>query len=487
MARAVAWNATARWASQLLSWVSIIIVARRLSPADYGLIGMAGLYLNLALLISQAGIGETIIALRDLTRRQIAELNTVAILLGLGLVGLSCAAAVPLARFFSTPPLVGVILVSSGMYLMNAFQIVPKALLQRDLRFKLLAFIDTVRVFSQILITVLLVFLNFGYWSLVAGYMMSALTGSAMTYFWRPHGFAVPDFQQLGRELKFSRAVLLSNISWYTYNNADFGVAGRVLGEVPLGNYTVAWTISSAPVEKIANLIANVTPSFFSALQSDKAGLRRYLLRLTEILSLVTMPASIGIVLTADYLVPVLLGPKWFGVIGPLRLLGVFVVVRAISTILPNLLIAIGDAGFVMWNSIGAAIIMPIAFFLGSRWGTVGIAAAWVIAYPLITFPTYYRVMKKTGLSWKEYGSAVAPALNGSGIMVGVVLVARFLLRLQPHSMVALSLLVAAGSASYAGGLLAFYRDRVVNIIKTTRSMLSRREVDDSGSGGSAV
>ena len=67
MARAVAWNATARWASQLLSWVSIIIVARRLSPADYGLIGMAGLYLNLALLISQAGIGETIIALRDLT------------------------------------------------------------------------------------------------------------------------------------------------------------------------------------------------------------------------------------------------------------------------------------------------------------------------------------------------------------------------------------------------------------------------------------
>ena len=90
MARAVAWNATARWTSQILSWVSTIIVARRLTPADYGLVGMAGLYLNLALLISQAGIGDTIIALRDLTRRQIAELNTVAILLGLGLVGLSC-------------------------------------------------------------------------------------------------------------------------------------------------------------------------------------------------------------------------------------------------------------------------------------------------------------------------------------------------------------------------------------------------------------
>ena len=399
MARAVAWNATARWTSQILSWVSTIVVARRLTPADYGLVGMAGLYLNLALLISQAGIGDTIIALRDLTRRQIAELNTVAILLGLGLVGLSCALAPALARFFSTPALVGVILVSSAMYLMNAFQIVPKALLQRDLRFKLLAFIDTVRSFSQIFITVLFVLLKFGYWSLVAGYMMSALTGSVMTFLWRRHGFAVPDFRQLRRELKFSRAVMLSNLSWYTYDNADFGVAGRVLGEVPLGNYTVAWTISSAPVEKIANLIANVTPSFFSALQSNKAELRRYFARITEILSLVTIPASIGIALTADYLVPVLLGPKWYGVIGPLRLLGLFVAARSIATILPNLLIAIGDASFVMKVSIFAAIVMPIAFLIGSRWGTNGIAAAWVIAYPLITIPTYYRVMKKTGLT----------------------------------------------------------------------------------------
>jgi O-antigen/teichoic acid export membrane protein len=255
------------------------------------------------------------------------------------------------------------------------------------------------------------------------------------------------------------------------------------LGEVPLGYYTVAWTISSAPVEKIANLIANVTPSFFSALQSDKAELRRYLARLTEILSLVTIPASIGIALTADYLVPVLLGAKWYGVIGPLRLLGLFVAARSIATILPNLLIAIGDASFVMKVSIIAAIVMPIAFFIGSRWGTNGIAAAWVIAYPLITIPTYYRVIKKTGLSWREYGSAVAPALSGSGVMVGVVLAARFLLRSQPHSVIALSILIATGAASYGGGLLAFYRERVLNIMKTTRSMLSRREVRDSGSG----
>ena len=131
-------------------------------------------------------------------------------------------------------------------------------------------------------------------------------------------------------------------------------------------------------------------------------------------------------------------------------------------------------------------IVMPIAFFIGSRWGTNGIAAAWVIAYPLVTIPTYYRVMKKTGLSWREYGSAVAPALSGSGMMVVIVLAARFLLRSQPHSVEALSVLIAAGATAYAGGLMAFYRERVSNIIRTTRSMLSRRGLRDSGSGSTA-
>src|SRR5258707_11699983 len=132
LAHAVAWNAAARWGSQIVSWAATIIVARLLTPYDYGLLGMAALYLNLAMLISQVGIGDAVIALRDLTSRQIAELNTLSLLLGVVLTGLSCALALPLARFFSTPPLSGVIVVASVMYLIAAFQVVPKALLQKE-------------------------------------------------------------------------------------------------------------------------------------------------------------------------------------------------------------------------------------------------------------------------------------------------------------------------------------------------------------------
>ena len=475
LTRAVAWNAAARWVSQILSWVSTIVVARLLTPYDYGIIGIASLYVNLAMYVSQAGVSDAIIALRDLTRRQIAELNTLALFLGMGLVGLQCALALPIARFFSAPPLTGVLVASSIIYLFNGFQVVPRALLQKELRFKLIATIETVRTFFQVIATVIFAWLNFRYWSVVLGYIVATATVGILTLYWKRHEFARPQMNQLRRELKFSRQVILSRVAWYAYENADFGVAGRVLGEVPLGNYTVAWNISSAPLEKIANLVTGVTPAYFSAVQTDKGELRRYLLRLTEILSFVTVPASIGLALVADYVVPALLGPKWMGVIGPLRLLGVFVATRSLTTFLPNLLTAVGDTAFVMWAMIGSAITMPVAFLIGSKWGTTGIAAAWLAAYPIMITPVYHRVFQKTGITAREYLGILLPSINASIIMSLVLFGIRSVIPAKMSPLLALLALMIGGSLAYGTALFAFYRQRVSHLMRTIRSMLGGR------------
>jgi O-antigen/teichoic acid export membrane protein len=475
-ARAVAWNAVARWISQVLSWVSTIIVARLLTPYDYGIVGMASLYLNLAMYVSQAGIGDAIIALRDLTRRQVAALNTLALVLGALLVVLSCMLAYPIARFFSAPPLTKVLIVSSLIYAFGAFQVVPRALLQKELRFKLLAGIETGRTFFQIFATVLLAWLGYRYWSLVIGYVVASASASLLTLVWKRHEFGVPRLDETKRELKFSRQIIVSRVAWYAYENADFGVAGRVLGEVPLGNYTVAWNISSAPLEKIANLATGVTPAYFSAVQTERSELRRYLLRLTELLSLVTVPASVGLALVSDYLVLALLGPKWTGVIVPLRILGLFVATRSLTTFLPNLLTAIGDSAFVMWAMIGAAITMPMAFLIGSHWGTTGIAAAWLVGYPIIIAPVYYRTFRKTDTTLKEYVSTLLPSANASAIMALVLFAIRAMIPVSMPNLLAISLLTSAGVLVYCGVLFAFHRDRVGHIARTVRAMLSERQ-----------
>jgi PST family polysaccharide transporter len=191
-------------------------------------------------------------------------------------------------------------------------------------------------------------------------------------------------------------------------------------------------------------------------------------------LSLVTLPASFGLALVADYLVLVLLGPKWSGVIGPLRLLGIFVAVRSIATILPNLLTAIGDAAFVMWATIGSAIFMPAAFLIGARWGTSGIAGAWVVAYPAVIAPMYFRVFQKTGMQLREYASVLMPALSASTLMALVVLVTRSALPGALRPILCLVLLLAAGALSYAAALLAFHRPRVTRVIRAMKAMRQR-------------
>jgi len=471
LARAVAWNAAAKWSTQVLSWVSTIVVARLLMPSDYGLVGMAGVYLNLAGLVGQFGIADAVIALRNLTRQQIAGLNTVAVTAGLILFALSCVVAHPLARFFSTPPLRAVLIVASTTYLITGIQVVPQALLQKELRFKLLAGIEMVRSVSQIVATLGLAWLGFGYWSLVNSYIVGAAVSAGLTLCWQRHRFAVPRFAQLRRELQFSWNITVSGIAWYSYSNADFLVAGRMLGQAPLGDYTVAWTISAAPIEKIATLLTNITPSFFSAVQHDKAELRRYLLQLTEMLSCVTVPLSIGLALVADYLVPVLLGPKWMGVIGPLRLLGLLMAFRSITILPSRVLTAIGETSFVMWASIATAIIMPLGFYFGSRWGTNGIAATWIVVYPPIMVPIFYKCFQRIEMKSREYVSSLMPALASSVIMAAAVVIVHLTIPQRWSLSLRLSALVALGVLVYAGALFALYREQVGRIVRAVRSM----------------
>ncbi len=469
--QAVAWNAVAKWTAQIVSWVSTIIVARLLTPYDYGLVGMAGVYLAFVTVISQSGIGTAVITLRDLTGRQIEELNTVAVLLGLGLVALSWAVALPLAHFFSAPPLRAVVMAVSIAYIFLAIEMVPRALLQRDLRFKTLTFIETARNLSQVAITIGLAWLGFRYWSLVVGQILGCAVSAILSLCFKRQRYAVPHLKNLRRELRFSGHILAWVTGSYIQQNSDFLVAGRVLGEVPLGSYSVAWTISSAPVEKITNLVSTVTPAYFSALQTNKSELRRYFLRLTEVMSYVTVPASMGLALVADYLVPVLLGPKWLGVIGPLRFLGLFFAVRSVTTLLPQLLNAIGDTRFVMWTTLASAAVMPVAFFVGSHWNTEGIALAWVLVYPLVMCPMYWRVFHRIEAEVRDYIYSVVPALGASVIMSCVVLATRLLVTPRLSLPLRLATLIGVGVLSYGGALFALYGERVTRLLRTVRGM----------------
>jgi O-antigen/teichoic acid export membrane protein len=461
--RAIAWTSAGKWSTQALTWASTIIAARLLAPSDYGLMGMATMYLGLINLISEFGLGQSVITLRHLSTRQVAQINSLAVGFGAGLFLFSTTLASSVGRFFHAPQLPVVILVMSVGFLIAGFQVIPDALLQRELRFKRIASYDTIRALVQASTTVLLAWRGFGYWSLAFGSLSGTVIYAVLILASRRHSFAWPNLSETRSALGFSADILGSRVAWYSYSNSDFLVAGRLLGETSLGAYTMAWTIASTPVEKITNMVMKVTPAFFAAVQHDKAQLRRYLVVLTEGLSLLCFPACVGLAMVADQFVRAVLGPRWIPAIMPLRLLALYAALRSITTLLPALLNAIQRSRFVMLNTFVAAVVFPASFYLVARWGTTGISATWIILYPCITAPLIWKTLVELDLSVGKYFGAIMPAFLACLVMALVVGTLRLVVPSHWSPLIQLIVSTVGGAAAYTAFILLTQRERLRN------------------------
>jgi PST family polysaccharide transporter len=268
----------------------------------------------------------------------------------------------------------------------------------------------------------------------------------------------------------FSRDVIISRVSWYLYANSDFAVAGRTLGEAQLGAYTVAWNLASAAIDKLTDLVSRVSPAFVSEAQHDPAHIRRYLRALTEGISLVTFPATLGLALVAPDFVAVVLGPRWTAVAQPLRWLALYACIRSITTLFAPIMSAV-DLKWASRYGLIFPLVFPGAFYVGSRWGTSGIAALWVVLYPILYVPIYRRLFAKIQIHRGEYMRSIWPALSSSvGMIVGVFALQLCVPAWWSRS-VHLGVEVIGGAAIYTAALGTIHRQRFVSVTRTIRSI----------------
>src|SRR5579862_4765562 len=217
LVRGILWTAAARWSSQIVSWGSLVVITRFVSPSDFGLVAMANLYLQFARIVSYIGFGSAAITLRDLAEQEIRQINMFCVLAAIVMFLLSCAVARPLGAFFRSPHLPAVVAVMSVTVLVAGVQTIPSSLLQRQFRFKLLSWIQGASTLVQALITLVLACLGYGYWALVDGIVVGAVLSAAVLVCYAPRGFARPRLNSIHHALKFSWEVLVSYLSWAFY------------------------------------------------------------------------------------------------------------------------------------------------------------------------------------------------------------------------------------------------------------------------------
>lgn len=479
LVRSLAWVASARWLSQLLRWVATIAMAKLLLPVDYGIVGMAAVVIGLVNQVAEFGLGAAVIQHPELSRRDEKRLAGVALLLAIVFVGLTALATPAVTAFYTQPALMLVLPVLSLRFLVDAVATVPRALLARRLDFRTLALIEGVESITMAAVGLLVAYLTRSYWGLIAANLAGGLALAILVNLRAPVMPRWPGrFGDLRSLLTFGRDLVLSRLAWFSFSNADFVVVGRLLGSTALGAYTLAWNLASAPAEKFAGLVLNVAPAILSDARAYPGEVRRMFLVMVRGVALVIFPLALGLALVADPLVVTLLGAKWAAATAPLQLLALAFILRSLATLEPVVLMSRRETHVDRNMMALFAVVAPVAFIIGARWGTTGVACAWLLLMPALSLPLQARwVWRRIDVTWNDWLRAVWPAASSAGGMtlavVGVRLSGWF-----PAPWPLITAEVFAGGATYVALLWLFHRAAVDGIVRLVRR---RRDATAAG------
>jgi teichuronic acid exporter len=474
----LAWSAGAKWLTQIITWASVLVAARILSPADFGLVEMAGFVVGLTNILAEFGIGMAVMQMHELDRRVLAQLNTVCIALcTLAFFG-SAASASLIAAFFRSEQLERMIVVTSVCFFITGFQSVPQGLLQRDMDYRRLSLAEAAMSLIQAVVTVGCAVLGAGYWALIAGVVVGKGTSALLTSYWKPIPLALPRWKEVLAPLRFGWQVAVGRLAGAAYTQADGIVVGRTMGNAPLGSYRLALNLATAPGEKISMLIMRVAGPLFAKIQNDRALVRRYFLIVTESLALTVFPITFGLAVTAPEVVHVVLGPQWAAAVVPLRWLALFMGLRTMSGLLSQVLTSLRYTAFCMWISMLSLAVMPVSFYFASRWGLGAVAACWLALSPVTVGPLVLMLRRAISLPWRDYLDAVLPALLASAAMVAGLMAIRIspLPGGWPVSF-SLAVQVVAGGAIYGTVLMLGYRERVLRYVRFFRQLRKKRDL----------
>jgi len=236
----------------------------------------------------------------------------------------------------------------------------------------------------------------------------------------------------------------------------------------------LGWEISSIPIERVTGLVGSVTPPVFSAVQHDRPALQRYLRNLTEGIALITFPASIGLGLVADEFVQLVLGEHWRPAIVPLRLLALSTALRSVSPLLPQIIVSTDHTRRNLQFNVIATLVLPSLFYIGTHWGTAGVAAAWLVGHPTLVMPWFLvYVLRLTGLPLAAYLRSLLPAAGATLMMAATVLGVRVASPGSWPGAIRLATQVLAGVAAYGGVLWYAHRPRLRALWRQFRDIRS--------------
>lgn len=468
----IAWTAILRWAAQLISWVGTAYAARILTPGHYGIIAMAMIAIGLVRMVEDFGLDAVFVQDRALVGEQQAALAGLIIGFGALLSLVFAGLAGPIAAFFNEPQVATAVALLGLLCIADALQVVPRAVLQRELEFRKLAWVQFFQTAVTQSVLVYGAMRGWGLHALIFNTLAGAFASTLILIVLSPFEVRWPrDIAGLARPIIKGWRILGSRIAYYAYSTADQTIIGRFLGKDSLGVYSFAQTFSTTISQEVTSVVSRVVPGVFSMVQEHRQALRRYFHLLTELMACLTFPILIGTALTADLLVAIVLGPQWNAVIVPLRILCFYAAFYSSQLLIGHVLLWTGQFRANMWCSILMAVAMPVAILLSVRSGLAAVAWTWVVAFPIANLPSMWIAFRTMDGGFSPWFRTLVPAGVACALMSIAVIGVRMVLPDTTSPAVTAAISAAIGAAAYIAALWLFFRPRVLAMFEFMRTI----------------
>ena len=466
----------AQGAKVLLQTGTLILLARLLTPEDFGLTGMVATLTGFLTMFRDAGLSAATVQRLEVTHEQISTLFWINVAFGAVLSACAILLAPAVARFYGDPRLYWITIVAGTVFLFNGLSAQHGALISRQMRFATQARIDLTALAGSSAVGVVMAFLGWRYWSLVGMGLVSAIltaAGVLLAVPWAPG----PPRRGVGVRsiLRFGGLATCNSFLVYLAWNAQNILLGRFWGAHVLGLYGRAFQLATLPVEQLSSTLSVVAISGLSAIQDDADRLSRSFLKGYSLLVSATIPIAISCPLFADEIIHVLLGERWMDVVPIFRLLAPTSLVFALANPLSWLVTATGRVGRAVSITAATTPVVIVGVLLGLSHGPTGVAMGYSAAMVLIMIPITAWSKHGTGIAWSDLWSVTRKPFL-AGLLAGAIgFGAKFCFGGGLAPILVLALGVGIVFSVYACALVAMgqkkmYLDLLTELFSRTRS-----------------
>lgn len=463
MASGAAWLVLFRLTDRGIGFVSTLILARILVPADFGLVAMGTSILAALELLSAFNFDIALIQNSRAERRHYDTAWTFAVAFGLfNAIGM-CLLAKPAAHFFGEPRVEGLMYALALCTSIQGFENIGIVAFQKDLELHKEFWLGLTKKLSGFVVTIAAAMLLGSYWALVCGMLTLRVTGLLLSYRLHPYRPRL-SLAAAGELFNYSKWLLLNNLLIFLNNRGTDFVIGRFNGAASLGLYSLSYELANLPTTELVFPISRAVFPGYSRLAGDLGQLRRAFLQVISLVSLLTVPAGALIGLVAEPLVQLLLGAKWLGAVPLIEVLAVFGIVRSLHGPNGSIYLALGKPRIIAaLQCVQLVIAIALMLYLVPRFGPIGAAWSILIGACCAMSANYVLVLRELSLRFSQLASVVWRPLTAALVTTASMLVLRnvFTTPAADKGVLAMTVhlaaMLAAGLFCYAAAVAAFW------------------------------